>query len=145
MSNTSCTTWADDEWPPAQRVFCEQPDSVIPGVAEFFNALTALPVIAAGLIPMLTSPYVDELTDLASAACAINGVFSALVHAFPNRFFGTLDQISILMMALLYLKAVLPTQFPRLYLSRRKCVPRPHASRMHRPRHPCVRLGPRVA
>ena len=27
----------------------------------------------------------------------------------------------------------------------RKCVPRPHASRMHRPQHPCVRLGPRVA
>jgi hypothetical protein len=116
-------TDADWEWPPALRVFCEQPDSIIPGVAEFFNAASALFVIAAGLVPMLTSPFVDELTDLASAACAINGLFSLLVHAFPNRFFGTVDHISILLMNLLYLKTLLITQYPVLLRSRIKCVP----------------------
>ena len=116
-------TDADWEWPPALRVFCEQPGSIIPGVAEFFNSASALFVIAAGLVPMLTSPFVDELTDLASAACAINGLFSLLVHAFPLRFFGTLDHISILLMNLLYLKTLLITQYPVLLRAPRKCVP----------------------
>ena len=116
-------TDADWEWPPALRVFCEEPGSIIPGVAEFFNSASALFVIAAGLVPMLTSPFVDELTDLASAACAINGLFSLLVHAFPFRFFGTLDHISILLMNLLYLKTLLITQYPVLLRAPRKCVP----------------------
>ena len=116
-------TDADWEWPPALRGFCEQPGSIIPGVAEFFNSASALFVIAAGLVPMLTSPFVDELTDLASAACAINGLFSLLVHAFPLRFFGTLDHISILLMNLLYLKTLLITQYPVLLRAPRKCVP----------------------
>ena len=116
-------TDADWEWPPALRVFCEEPGSIIPGVAEFFNAASALTVIAAGLVPMLTSPFVDELTDLASAACAINGLFSLLVHAFPNRFLGTIDYISILLMNLLYLKTLLITQYPVLLRSPVKCVP----------------------
>lgn len=102
-------------WPPALRVYCEKPGSVIPGVAEFFNALTALALVAAGLLSMLTSPYTDELADLSSAALAINGIFSFLVHAFPIRFFGTLDHISIMFMSLLYLKALLMAYFPVLY------------------------------
>ena len=121
----SNVTDGDWDWPPALRVFCETPGGVIPGVAEFFNAVSALTVIAAGLVPMLTSPFVDELTDLASAACAINGLFSLLVHAFPNRFFGTIDHISILLMNLLYLKALLITQYPVLLRSRIKCVSPP--------------------
>ena len=114
MQNTSSE---DDEsgWPPALRVYCEKPGSVIPGVAEFFNALTALALVAAGFLSMLTSPYTDELADLSGAALAINGIFSFLVHAFPIRFFGTLDHISIMFMSLLYLKSLLMAYFPVLY------------------------------
>ena len=60
MQNTSSED-DDSAWPPALRVYCEKPGSVIPGVAEFFNALTALALVAAGLLSMLTSRYTDEL------------------------------------------------------------------------------------
>lgn len=114
MQNTSSED-DDNTWPPALRVYCETPGSVIPGVAEFFNALTALALLAAGLLPMLMSPYTDELADLSGAALAINGIFSFLVHAFPTRFYGTIDHISIMFMSLLYLKALLMAYFPVLY------------------------------
>ena len=89
-------------WPLVERDKCEANYVVIPFIAEFFSTLTGAFIIAAGVVPLVTSCYSDELLDLVSAFVALNGVFSMLSHATLMRIFGRADTLSINLGSLLF-------------------------------------------
>ena len=101
-------------WPLEAHDKCEANYAIIPFIAEFFSTLTGAFIIAAGVVPLVTSRFSDELLDLVSAFVALNGVFSMLSHATLMRIFGRADTLSINLGSLLYIKCMLLVCCPQL-------------------------------
>ena len=89
----------------------------IPIVGEVWSATTALFIVAAGLIPLVTSKYSDEEIDLVNGLILINGIMSALSHSTLSRIFGQADALSINIAAAVYMKSIIATYDPTFVTS----------------------------
>lgn len=101
-------------WPLVLSDKCEANFVVLPFIAEFFSALSAVAIAAAGLLSLFSSRYSDDLLDIVSALTAMNGVFSVLAHSTLLRIFGRADTLSINLGLLLYTRCILHAVFPTM-------------------------------
>ena len=116
-----------DVWPPAGDK-CEANYAVVPFVAEFWSTLTAVAFVPAGLLMLLSSTYSDETLDLTAALVVINGLTSILAHGTLLRIFGQADQLSIFLIALLFLNGAFVAHSPSLYRQPWRCARAPCAA-----------------
>ena len=116
-----------DVWPPAGDK-CEANYAVVPFVAEFWSTLTAVAFVPAGLLMLLSSTYSDETLDLTAALVVINGLTSILAHGTLLRIFGQADQLSIFLIALLFLNGAFVAHSPSLYRQPWRCARAPSAA-----------------
>jgi hypothetical protein len=101
-------------WPLVVHDRCEGNYVVVPGIGEFWSAVTGLLIAAGGWLSLVTSKYSDDVMDLVSATIVVNGLSSALAHGTLLRVFGQIDSLSINIGALLYIKAILMSYNPLL-------------------------------
>ena len=106
-----------DRWPMVMNDRCEVN---LPGVGELWNAVTALALVLAGMIPLVTSTYSDEEVDLVNALVTLNGVTSALSHSTLLRLFGRADALSMNLCSLLAMKALVTAHSPWLFAAPRR-------------------------
>ena len=81
--------------------------------SQILSAASSSSLLAVGLLTLLSSDFSDEIVDLASAMTTVNGLRR---HSFPFiTFRGVLeevDQLSMLIAALLFFKGMLRALFP---------------------------------
>ena len=107
----------DAAWPLVAKDRCEANYVLVPGIAEFWNALSGILIAASGLFSLCTSKYSDEVLDLVSAIVVVNGVSATLSHATLLRFFGQIDALTITLGLLLYTKVSVLAHYPQLNTS----------------------------
>lgn len=115
MNGTNASDTALQAWPAVSKDLCEANYAVVPWIAEFWSAVSALFIVVSGLVPLLTSPYSDDLIDLVCAFNTLNGLFAALSHATLLGIFGKADELSIYLCWIIYIKALILAHSPQLY------------------------------
>ena len=101
-------------WPTVVYDRCEANYAMVPGIAEFWSSVTGLAIVAAGLLPLLTSEYSDDLLDVVNAFITLNGVAATLAHGTLLRVVGQADALSINLGVLLFVKALVMAHSPRM-------------------------------
>ena len=80
--------------------------------SQILNAASSSSLLAVGLLTLLSSDFSDEIVDLASAMTTVNGLGGILFHLLPLRVLEEVDQLSMLIAALLFFKGMLRALFP---------------------------------